>query len=60
MSKLSRLIHGLFVEAAAVVEVVVRCDQAEIVGKFVLVTEHRLSTPFLFKTGNCLEKAAFT
>ncbi|WP_157214444.1 hypothetical protein, partial [Pseudomonas sp. GM21] len=62
MSQLSCLIHGLLVEAAAVVEVVIRCDQAEIVGQSVIVVlaEHRLNTPFLLKTGHGLEKAAFT
>lgn len=61
MSQLSSLIHRLFVDATAVVEVVIRCDQAEIVGQSVLVvlTEHRLNTPFLLKTGNGLEQAAF-
>lgn len=61
-SQLSCLIHELFVEAAAVVEVVVRCEQAEIVGQsdVVVRTEHRLNTPFLLKTGHGLEKAAFT
>lgn len=59
--QLSGLIYGLFVDAAAVVEVVVRCDQAETVGQSVLVvrTEHRLNTPLLLKTGHGLEKAAF-
>jgi hypothetical protein len=51
-----------FVEAAAVVEVVIRCEQAEIVGESVIVvlTEHRLKTAFLLKTAQCLEKVAFT
>lgn len=61
MSQLSGLIHRLFVDATAVFEAVIRYDQAEIVGQSVLVvrTEHRLNTPFLLKTGNGLEKAAF-
>ncbi|WP_161599697.1 hypothetical protein [Pseudomonas arsenicoxydans] len=60
--QLSGLIYGLFVDAAAGVEVVIRCDQAEIIGQSVLFvrTEHRLNTPFLLKTGHGLEKAAFT